>query len=397
MASIIPKPNGTYLIRVSCGCDDTGRGITRSKIFRPSRENLSYQKLNREMEAFIKDFEEELERIGADNNPDRISFAGFCEKFLEIKSTSLSPKTIPFYEKVIREQLIPMYGKIRIRDIRTYHIQQYIQYLCFEKEREDGKEGHIAATTVKRYTTVFRSIMSLAYKMGYIENDVGMSKRLELPKIQTQEVEVFTLEEVADILKALEKEPIRIKALIEVALFTGMRRGEIVGLKWSDINFERKRLSVKRSIYKPKGEKAREKEPKSKAGFRTMTIPDRLITTLLEYKEQQDKHIAFLSDGWENKDYIFTEENGYVMNPQTPTKQFDHFLKRHGIRHLKFHGLRHTSATMLLAGGCDIKTVSVRLGHADLDTTNIYVHALESTDRMAAETFDRFTEGAYRK
>ena len=128
-----------------------------------------------------------------------------------------------------------------------------------------------------------------------------------------------------------------------------------------------------------------------------MTIPDRLITTLLEYKEQQDKHIAFLGDGWENKDYIFTEENGYVMNPQTPTKQFDHFLKRHGIRHLKFHGLRHTSATMLLAGGCDIKTVSVRLGHADLDTTSIYVHALESTDRMAAETFDRFTEGAYRK
>lgn len=118
MASIIPKPNGTYLIRVSCGCDDTGRGITRSKIFRPSRENLSYQKLNREMEVFIKEFEEELERIGADNNPDRISFAGFCEKFLEIKSTSLSPKTIPFYEKIIREQLIPMYGKIRIRDIR---------------------------------------------------------------------------------------------------------------------------------------------------------------------------------------------------------------------------------------------------------------------------------------
>ena len=128
-----------------------------------------------------------------------------------------------------------------------------------------------------------------------------------------------------------------------------------------------------------------------------MTIPDRLITTLLEYKEQRDKHIAFLGDGGENKDYVFTEENGYVMNPQTPTKQFDYFLKRHGIRHLKFHGLRHTSATMLLAGGCDIKMVSVRLGHADLDTTNIYVHALERTDRMAAETFDRFTEGAYRK
>ena len=77
------------------------------------------------------------------------------------------------------------------------------------------------------------------------------------------------------------------------------------------------------------------------------------------------------------------------MHPHTPTKQFDHFLKRHGIRPLKFHGLRHTSATMLLANGCDIKTASARPGHADIATTNIYVHALESTDRMAAETFDR--------
>ena len=92
---------------------------------------------------------------------------------------------------------------------------------------------------------------------------------------------------------------------------------------------------------------------------------------------------------WHQLDYLFTEADGLVMNPMTPTKQFDHFLKRHNIRHLKFHGLRHTSATMLLANGCDIKTVSVRLGHSDIDTTNIYVHALQTCDRSAADTFDR--------
>ena len=76
------------------------------------------------------------------------------------------------------------------------------------------------------------------------------------------------------------------------------------------------------------------------------------------------------------------------MNPHTPTKQFSKFLKRHNIRHLKLHGMRHTSATLLLANGCDIKTVSARLGHADIETTNIYLHALESVDRQAAQTFD---------
>ena len=191
-------------------------------------------------------------------------------------------------------------------------------------------------------------------------------------------------------MNALESEPINIRALIEVALFTGCRRGEIVGLKWADIDFEKQRISIKRSIYKLSDGKAREKEPKSRCSIRTISIPDRLCKTLTEYRIHQNRHIAYLGDTWKNNDYVFTEENGYVMNPHTPTKQFSKFLKRHGIRHLKFHGLRHTSATMLLANGCDIKTVSSRLGHADITTTNIYVHALESTDRLAAETFDNF-------
>jgi len=282
-----------------------------------------------------------------------------------------------------------MFARLKIKVLRTYHIQQFVQYLATEKKRLDGREGGIAASTVKRYTTVLRSIVTMAYKLEYIKDDIGRSRCIEFPKEETKEVEAFTLEEVGNILKALESEPWHIRAVIEVALFMGCRRGEIVGLKWSDIDFENQRISVKRSIYKLSDGKAREKEPKSKCSIRTISIPERLCKTLTEYRLRQNRHIAYLGDAWRNLDYVFTEEDGYVMNPQTTTKQFDHFLKRHGIRHLKFHGLRHTSATMLLANGCDIKTVSSRLGHADITTTNIYVHALESTDRMAAQTFDK--------
>ena len=321
--------------------------------------------------------------------PDKITFSDFCTRYLEIKKNTLSPQTYNFYSKVIEEELMPMFSRMKMKDLRTYHIQQFIQYLSTEKKRLDGREGNIAASTVKRYTTVLRSIVTTAYKLEYIEDDIGRSRRIEFPKEDTKEVEVFTLEEVGQILTALESEPLHIRTVIEVALFTGCRRGEIVGLKWSDIDFENQRISVKRSIYKLRDGKAREKEPKSKCSIRTISIPERLCKTLTEYRVQQNRHIAYLGDSWKNLDYIFTEEDGNVMHPHTPTKQFDHFLKRHGIRHLKFHGLRHTSATMLLANGCDIKTVSARLGHADIATTNIYVHALESTDRLAAETFDR--------
>ena len=392
MASIVSRSNGTYLVRVSCGVDSNGKQIARSKTFKPSKPNLPYSKLNRELEAFVAAFEQEIENEGPMRSvrPDKITFADFCVQYLEVKKNTLSPQTYNFYSKVIDEELMPMFARLKMKDLRTYHIQQFVQYLATEKKRLDGREGGIAASTVKRYTTVLRSIVTMAYKLEYIEDDIGRSRRIEFPKEETKEVEAFTLEEVGEILKALENEPWHIRAVIEVALFTGCRRGEIVGLKWADIDFENQRLSVKRSIYKLSDGKAREKEPKSKCSIRTISIPERLCKTLTEYRLQQNRHIAYLGDSWRNLDYVFTEEDGYVMNPQTPTKQFDHFLKRHGIRHLKFHGLRHTSATMLLANGCDIKTVSSRLGHADITTTNIYVHTLESTDRMAAQTFDNF-------
>ena len=392
MANITPKSNGTYLIRISCGSDEAGKPITKSRVFKPSKPNLSYPKLNKEIDAFVKAFEEEIEQFGLQERPDRIRFAAFCETYLEIKKSTLAPTTFPFYESVVRDMLIPMFGTLRMRDIRTHHVQQFIQYLYNDRPRGDGAEGHIAPATVKRYTTVLRSILTLAYKMEYIDEDVGVSRRIEFPKADTPEVEAFTMEEVTDILQAAESEPLQIRALVEVALFTGLRRGEIVGLKWEDVDLDKRLLSVKRSIYKPKDQKALEKAPKSKCSIRTIAIPERLCDTLRAYKDHQDRHASFMGHAWQNLGYIFTEEDGYVMNPHTPTKQFSKFLKRHNIRHLKFHGLRHTSATMLLANGCDIKTVSVRLGHSDIETTNIYVHALESVDRRAASTFDRLLD-----
>lgn len=394
MASVIPKPNGTYLIRISCGLDSSGKQIAKSKTFRPSKPNLSFQKLNKEIENFITAFEEEARSDNPTVRFDKITFKDFCPKYLELKKTVLSPNSYAFYETIINTELIPKFGKMKLREIKTYHIQEFIQYLTTEKKHRNGEAGGISPSTVRRYATVLRSILSLAYQLEYTDNDAGASKRIIFPKVETCEVEVYTEEEVRVILSALDAEPINIRALVELAIFTGMRRGEIVGLKWSDIDFENQSLSIKRSIYKPKDGKALEKEPKSKSSIRTISLPDHLIKTLHEYKLHQDRHISFMGEAWNKLDYVFTEEDGLVMNPQTPTRQFSNFLKRHNIRHLKFHGLRHTSATMLLANGCDIKTVSSRLGHADLETTGIYLHALESTDRKAAKTFDAFISNA---
>ena len=396
MSSVTRKPNGSYVIRIPTGKNLKGKYTSVSKVFWPSKPNLSYASLQKELSIFEKTLE--MQVLNGDvTSPNsvpkdhkRTLFEDFCKIFLDIKKTEISPATWAFYKKIIDQHLIPAYGKMHMDEFGIRHVQEYIQFIT-NKEREDfrGLGQPIAATTVKRYVTVFRSVLSLAYKMEYMDIDISNSRRLVFPKEQKKEVEVYNQSEVKQILSALLEEPIYIRAIIEVAFFTGCRRGEIVGLKWEDIDFENHRLYVRRSIYKLHGEKAQEKPPKTKSSMRNMVIPQRLIDTLSEYKAYQDKYIALMGNGWNNFNYVFTEIDGNVMNPHTPTKQFDHFLKRHGIRHLKFHGLRHTSATMLLANGCDIKTVSTRLGHSDLDTTNIYVHSITESDKGAADTFDR--------
>ena len=388
MANVTTKPNGTYLVRISCGRDImTGKQILRGRIFKPSKPNLSQKRFEKELNEFIEEFTYELQSERNRKKPENKIVSDFSKEYLSIQKTSLSPTTYVLYERIIEQHILPGFGRMRLRDIKTYHVQDFIMNLN-SMPRNDGKAGHLSPATVKRYTSVLRSMLTMAYKMYYMDDDVGISRRLTFPKEKYQEVEVFTIEETRAIFDAVKTEPINIRVLIELALFTGMRRGEIVGLKWSDIDLKNQQLSVKRSIYKPKGEKPLEKEPKSHSSIRTIAIPNCLCSTLQKYKEFQSAYALSLGSTWQNLDYVFTDEFGNVMNPNTPTKQFSHFLARHNIRHLKFHCLRHTSATILLANGCDIKTVSARLGHSSIETTNIYVHMLESVDKEAAIKFD---------
>lgn len=154
MATILERPNGTYLVRVSCGRDPAGRQIIKSKVFTPSAPKLSFARLKKELDQFTKEFEEELSSQNVKSDPKKITFVEFCEKYLDVKRSSLSPTTMQYYEKVIHDMLIPLYGKMRMRELKTYHVQQFIQYLANDYHRVDGRDSetsHICATTVKRY------------------------------------------------------------------------------------------------------------------------------------------------------------------------------------------------------------------------------------------------------
>ena len=165
-------------------------------------------------------------------------------------------------------------------------------------------------------------------------------------------------------------------------------------MKWSNINFAKSVIFVKQSNYKLPGEKIKSKNPKTKGSVRDIVIPAYLIELLKQYRSEQLCQSITLGDRWKNEDWLFIQWDGSVMHPTTPTRQFTKFLKRHDIPHRKFHALRHTSATLLLSSGTNIKTVASRLGHTQISTTNRYVHALRDADEAAAQTFETLRPAA---
>lgn len=210
MANITPKPNGTYLVRISCGRDImTGKQILRGRIFKPSKTNLSQKKFEKELNAFIQNFTDELQGERNRKKPENKIVPDFAKEYLSIQNTSLSPTSYILYERIIEQHILPMFGRMRLRDIKTYHVQDFIMKLN-SMPRNDGKSGYISPQTVKHYTTVLRSMLTMAYKMYYMDDDVGISRRLTFPKERYQEVNVFTIEETRAIFDAAKTEPINI-------------------------------------------------------------------------------------------------------------------------------------------------------------------------------------------
>ena len=402
---------------------DNGRPFQKSRLYRPSKVNLPKSKVRKELDAFVKALEEECrlefqskhqqkatedtieEEILRDEFKGEIKaepqpvltpvstsgtplFADFCSIYLTAKKENISSTTYLLYETTIHRILIPKLGHLHLDEIKPYHVQELINFLATPSGRVDKKGEKLAPATIRRYLTILQSILTMAWKQEYINSNPADTRRLEISRIVTPEVEAFSNEEIAEILKMARLEPIHIHAVIATAIYTGARRGEIAGLKWEDVDFEKRTMYIRRSVVKNVGQEPEIKRPKTISSIRQMAIPQALCDILQELKKEQDRKKALLGEKWHEEGFLFTDWCGHVMHPHTPTKQFDKFLKKYGFRHLKFHGLRHSSATYLLSNGCDIKTVSKRLGHTSIDTTNIYVHALAKTDKAAADCFD---------
>lgn len=381
----ITKRGDSYRIRVSCGYNAQGKQIVKSTTWKPPA-GMTAKQIEKELNRVAVEYEARV--TGGDSTEmSTMKVADFCDRYLEMVESTLSPNTLVFYKSVIETLIKPSLGHLKLNAVKPIHAQQFIQMLQGDGIRNDGRGERLSAATVKRYFTVLKSIFAKAYKLDLIDRNPTDTAKLDLPEVDEPEIKIFTAEEAQYMLSCLETEETMFQVLIHLAIVTGMRRGELCALKWSNIDLKQGLVIVKQSNYKLTGEEIKTKKPKNKKS-REIVIPDYLKELLRKHHLEQMQNSMRLGDKWHGDGWIFTQWNGEPMNPQTPTKQFAKFLARHNIPHRKFHSLRHTSATLLLSSGTNIKNVASRLGHSQLSTTNRYVHALRDADERAASTFE---------
>jgi len=390
MPNITPRKNKageviSYRIRVARGYDSEGNKLKPYEMTWKPAQNMTQKQIEKEVQRQAMLFEERC-KTGLSGDATRITLSEFVPLYLEQKKPALSPTTYEYYCRAIQLKILPALGHHKIKDIKPVHVQAFIDQLCaIKKKNRDGtfSEETLSPASIQRYLTILQSVFKLAIKRQIIKENPARSELLDMPKVTAPKVEIFTKQEAAEMLAALENEPLQFQVLIQLAIMTGARRGELVALKFSDIDKESGKITIERAAVKLKG-KAPETKPPKDYEIRTVTVSPECIE-LIERLEQE-KHFEAIKLGsqWVGGDWLFTQWNGEMMNPQTPTKQFSKFLSRHGFRHRKFHSLRHTSATLLLYGGVSLKQVQGRLGHGDIETTNKYLHCLSEADEEAA-------------
>ena len=249
------------------------------------------------------------------------------------------------------------------------------------------KDGKLNNNTVIRYQAMLSSIFKKGVQWGLINENP--CSRAEHPKAEEIDVRVLTEEEIPTLLDALSDAPPQYSVITQLALLLGARRGEICALRWSDIDFEKGTLSIKRTVQSIPGIGLVFNAPKTRRGKRCLRIGADCVELLQEYRRYQKAERFRIGSAWVRKvtlengkvvdnDMLFTKWNGEPMDPDIISSWFPKFLEAHNLPDVNFHSLRHSNASILIAAHVPITTVSGRLGHAQTSTTlNYYASALQ--------------------
>ncbi len=331
-------------------------------------------------EAFAATFEKEC-REGMTSDS-RQKFAAYCDYVIGLKEQrGVKHSTIVRYQE-LTGRIYPQIGHIKLRELRADHLNDL--YTLLGQDGQSKRGGKLSAKTILEHHRLISTVLEQAVKEGLVPFNVA--SRATLPKAEHKEVNYFQPEQVAAIRDALEQEPMKWKMLVHLLLITGARRGEVLGLKWDKVDFEGNRIYICNSILYAPDIGIYESTPKTERSRRYITLPSETMQLLRQYRAWQAGERLRLGEYYQNQDFVFSQDNGKPMHPDSVTDYLKKFSKRHGLPHINAHAFRHTMASMLYFNGVDSVSISKRLGHAQVSTTaNIYAHVMEEADQRNAD------------
>jgi len=387
MANIAPRKDKdgniiSYQIRVFRGRDSSGKRLKDYMMTWKPSPGMTKRQIEKELTRQATLFEENCK--SGNVSVEKPTFQQYAAYVIELKERSgeLKVKTSQRYQDMLK-RINEEIGPLKLQDIRPDHLNRLYAKLAQPGQNKRTGTG-LSPKTIIEHHRVISSILSQAVKEQLVPSNMAM--RATPPKNPKHEMDAFEVEEIKAILEALESEPLKWQVLTNLLIATGARRGEIMGLRWANVDWVDNRLYLcENRVYTPKTGAI---STTLKTGEnRYVSISASVMGLLKRWQEEQADFFHALEIT--PSGYVMTAENGQPMHPDSPTDWLAKFAKRHNLPPIHPHKFRHTQASLLISEGVDILTVSKRLGHAKVSTTlDIYSHVLAKSDEKASSALD---------
>lgn len=348
----------------------------------------SYQ----EAEVFLASFITEINE-GKYVKPCKITLKDFVtNKYMDYYAFhNLGSETIYKHYQELRNWVFPKLGNYKLCDFTPYIWSDYFSWLS--RQKSSATNDVLSAASIDRIFAVLCSVFTCAKKWQLVKSNSVKQSRSELSKKKQKKSKkahvqerCLSYDEVYKLIDALDKVDLKYQLIIHFAIVGGLRRSEILGIKWSNVDFKNNIVKLSNSSLQTPNFGYEEGNLKTLTSHRSIYMPYTTMKLLKKYQEitpNTDNDFVFINDKGRRK--------GLRMSPNTITRWFRLFRKKVGLPpEVPLHGLRHTSATILISEGINIKNVSARLGHSNVDTTlDIYSHSLTTVDRLASDTIEQ--------
>lgn len=391
MASIEKRGENSWRLVVEIGYDASGKRIKRTKSIKVDDQALL--KTTKRLRDFLNEelvkFKIEVE-AGEYISPEKMTFAAFVQEWeSKYAQKHLAEKTLYTYRSNLKTRILPAFGHLRIDQIKPLHIVSFLESLSKDGARLGFRKGNLSSGTIEINHRVLKNIFTRTVEWKLLkQNPVANVKK---PAVKHKKIIPYNEEEVQILIAAMENEPIHWRMIVILAITTGLRRGELLGLEWKHINWDSGNINVVQSVSLSPAGIAHVKEPKTKHSNRKVSLPSAVVNILKEYYLYKVDEREKIGDRWQGGPYnfIFCHPDGKAFHQERPYLWFRSLLQKNNLRYITFHTMRHTSATILISQGVHAKIIAERLGHGNIQVTmNTYGYAMQSADQSAADKFN---------